>query len=305
MTVVFVHGILSSGNTFDVMKEVFEARGSLECRLFEYDYNRPLKASGAALAELLGTLDDDVVLVGHSMGGLVARLAVMTGTVPKVKRVIMLGTPNFGAMRTASAGLIAQLALRATGRVSAVFRRPGIMELTRISTIMKDEIEHGEPHARSVEYITIPGLFFNQGRGSTEFGDWSDTPTSTKLFAALGLGLELLSAFPLWTPQMQRPHDGIVERLSNDLAPDDAGHRSEKERTLADARQWGYSYAHVTHRRCDDLNHVTLHQDPKIIEIVADLASARSIADWWHGLTPERRVGIRVEPLPPELPTTG
>jgi pimeloyl-ACP methyl ester carboxylesterase len=298
MNVVFVHGILSSGATFDVMKKVFEARSVFDCRTFEYDYNRPLKMNGARLAGLLSGLTGDIVLVGHSMGGLVARLALLTGTVPNVKRVIMLGTPNFGAMRTASAGLLAQLVLQTTGRVSAIFRRPGILELTRIPKIMKDEIARGEPHARQVEYVTIPALFFNESRGSVEFGEWSGTTTSTKLFATLGIGLELLSVFPLWAPQMQRPHDGIVEERSNDLAPDAAGRRSEKRRTLQDAKQWGYSYAHITTDRCDDLNHVTLHRDPVIIELVADLASAKSIGDWWRGLTPEQRLAISVSPSP-------
>jgi pimeloyl-ACP methyl ester carboxylesterase len=299
-TVVFVHGILSSGATFDAMKKVFQQRGTFAgCHTFEYDYNRELKANGQELAERLAGLDGEIVLVGHSMGGLVARLAVLTGTVSRVKRVIMLGTPNFGAMRTASAGLLAQLVLQATGRVSAVFRRPGILELTRIPAIMKDAVAAGEPNARHVEYVTIPALFFNEARGSLEFGQWSGTTPSTKLFATLGVGMELLSLFPLWAPQMERPHDGIVEERSNTLAPDAAGRRSEKRRTLMDPQQWGYTYAHLVMDRCDDLNHVTLHLDPLVIELVADVASATSLLDWWRGLTPEQRLSVSVLPPPP------
>lgn len=299
-TVVFVHGILSSGATFDAMKQVFQQRGSFAaCLAFEYDYNSELKANGRRLAELLAGIDGDIVLVGHSMGGLVARLAVLTGIVTSVRRVIMLGTPNFGAMRTASAGLLAQLVLQASGRVSAVFRRPGILELTRIPAIMKGAVAAGEPHARNVEYVTIPALFFNEGRGSLEFGEWTGTPRSTKLFAALGVGMELLSLFPLWAPRMDRPHDGIVEERSNTLAPDAAGRRSEKRRTLTDPLQWGYSYAHVVTERCDDLNHVTLHLDPLVIDLVADLAAAPSLLDWARGLTPEQRLAVSISPAPP------
>ena len=300
-TVVFVHGILSSGTTFDGMKKVFQQRESFAaCLPFEYDYNNELKANGERLAKFLADIDGDIVLVGHSMGGLVARLAVLTGIVSTVRRVIMLGTPNFGAMRTASAGLLAQLVLQATGRVSAVFRRPGILELTRIPAIMKDAIASGEPHARNVEYVTIPALFFNEARGSLEFGEWSGTPRSTKLFATLGVGMELLSLFPLWAPQMDRPHDGIVEERSNTLVPDAAGRRSEKRRTLTDPLQWGYTYAHVVTERCDDLNHVTLHLDPLVIELVADIAAAPSLLDWHRGLTPEQRLGVTILPPPPQ-----
>jgi pimeloyl-ACP methyl ester carboxylesterase len=233
------------------MKKVFEARGTFDCSLFEYDYNRPLKANGVRLAEFLAPLTDDIVIVGHSMGGLVARLAVLTGKVPNVKRVIMLGTPNFGAMRTAGAGLLAQLALQATGRVTALFRRPGILELTRIPKIMKDEVVEGEPHARQVEYVTIPALFFNESRGSLEFGEWSGTPTSTKLFATLGIGMELLS------PNRQGAPDAAAarrHRQRKQIKPDDAG--TDPRRTAVRCQTVGIPCAHITHRRCDDLNHV-------------------------------------------------
>ena len=71
-----------------------------------------------------------VTLVCHSMGGLVGRLAIFSGKVPQVKRLIMLGTPNFGAIRTAQLGLLSQIGLRLAGKTYAVFRNPGIRDLT-------------------------------------------------------------------------------------------------------------------------------------------------------------------------------
>lgn len=306
-TTVFVHGILSSGDIFAALKAACAASGEFDdCLLFEYDYHRGLEDNGNVLATLLGTVDGPVVLICHSMGGLVGRLAVLTGRVPHVKRLIMLATPNFGAIRTSTAGLLAQLVLRATGRVSAIFRHPGILELTRAPQIMAKAIAKGEPAARAVEYVSIPGLYFHEGRGSLDFGHWSGTPASTKLFAGLNVGFELMSLFPLWAPQVQRPHDGIVEERSNAMVPEGAGRRCEKHASIADPDRWGYTYAHVSTPRCDELNHVMIHSDPAIIDLVVRLGAARSLREWQENLTPQQRLVITVEPKyetprPPEV----
>ncbi len=63
-----------------------------------YDWRLDLAASGRALAERLVTeRRQDVVLVGHSMGGLVARAALAQKGAERIARVIQLGTPNRGA----------------------------------------------------------------------------------------------------------------------------------------------------------------------------------------------------------------
>ncbi|HEY3384556.1 MAG TPA: alpha/beta fold hydrolase [Vicinamibacterales bacterium] len=299
-TVVFVHGIFSSGVIFKDMSDACTARGVFEaCVTFEYDYHRDLEDNAQALTDLLARIEGPVVLVCHSMGGLVARLAVLSGDAPTVRRVIMLATPNFGAMRTATAGLLAQLVLQATGRVSAVFRHPGILELTRISQLMKEPIATGETFARGVEYVSLPARYFHEGRAILDCGDWADGRMSTRLFAALGVGFELLALFPLWAPQIQRPHDGIVEERSNAFVPEGAGRRSEKHASIVDPEKWGYTYAHVSIERCDDLNHVMIHSDPEVIELVVALAAAESLSEWYADLTVEQRLEITVQPTPP------
>lgn len=85
-----------------------------ECLLFEfpYDWRRPIEFNADRLGEALERWADDdphmqFTLVGHSMGGLVSRAFVARHTEQakrRVKRVIMHGTPHFGA-----AGAIADL----------------------------------------------------------------------------------------------------------------------------------------------------------------------------------------------------
>ncbi|MGB5131217.1 MAG: CHAT domain-containing protein [Steroidobacteraceae bacterium] len=63
-----------------------------------YDWRLDLAANGRALAErLVAERRQDVVLVGHSMGGLVARAALAHKSASRIARVIQLGTPNRGA----------------------------------------------------------------------------------------------------------------------------------------------------------------------------------------------------------------
>jgi pimeloyl-ACP methyl ester carboxylesterase len=60
-----------------------------------FDWRRNIGDLGDELARKIGSEGSDVWLVAHSMGGLVARAAIKSGA--EVKRLIMLGTPNFGS----------------------------------------------------------------------------------------------------------------------------------------------------------------------------------------------------------------
>ncbi len=63
-----------------------------------YDWRRDIAWNGRELADrLLRERRQDVVIVGHSMGGLVARAALAHKGAERIARVIQLGTPNRGA----------------------------------------------------------------------------------------------------------------------------------------------------------------------------------------------------------------
>jgi pimeloyl-ACP methyl ester carboxylesterase len=297
--IIFVHGILSSSETcFPEMFDSFSRDQRFEqyrLEQFDYDYNDRMEESGDALADFIDEVAGDlpVTLVCHSMGGLVARLALLSGEVDEVKRIIMLATPNFGAIRTAQLGLLSQLAMHISGKIYAVFRKPGIRDLTRVTEVFREPILQGRGHADAVEYVTIPGEFFHEARTFWDVGK-EDQKLWTSGFAALNMTTELIMAAPLWRVALRKPHDGIVEAVSNGLIPCGAGRMSEKCGTINDPARFGRTYAHVNHERCSELTHVAIQHDDEIINLVKNLCAASSIVSWHEGLTKEesRRIAV-------------
>lgn len=67
---------------------------------FPYDWRQSLATSEAALADAIAKAESNVMLVAHSMGGLIARSALAhagKAAGNKVTHVVMMGTPNYGS----------------------------------------------------------------------------------------------------------------------------------------------------------------------------------------------------------------
>jgi len=103
-----------------------------------YDWRLDIAGNGRALVErVIAERRQDVVLVGHSMGGLVARAALAHKGSTRIARVIQLGAPNRGAF-------VAIQALRGT---YPLVRRLAMLDL----------LHDSEELAREV-LTTFPGL---------------------------------------------------------------------------------------------------------------------------------------------------
>ena len=117
--IVFIHGMLSDHKRFDKCKTgLGAALADWDFFYVDYDYHESLSINGkrfsCALQEAFGK-DDDVVIVGHSMGGLIARIACMEVRSAFVRQLFLLATPNHGALRTSSLGVYAQMVRATTG----------------------------------------------------------------------------------------------------------------------------------------------------------------------------------------------
>ena len=102
------------------LKLYLRARG-FAAELFDFDWRLSVAELGAALAGRLAALRAaPLAVVGHSMGGLVARAALAHPGTAHVERLVLLGTPNCGSFAAVQAlrgsyavvRRLAQLALR-------------------------------------------------------------------------------------------------------------------------------------------------------------------------------------------------
>jgi pimeloyl-ACP methyl ester carboxylesterase len=154
--VVFVHGL---GET-----EFAWGRAPYGDRLpgweplyLRYNTGRHVSENGASLDELLEAVDArEIALVGHSMGGLVARSAAHRGAqrgaawTKRVRVMVSLGSPHLGApleqaVHVASAGLHALPETRPFARYLRR-RSAGIRDLRRGSLVDEDWRDQ-DPHA--------------------------------------------------------------------------------------------------------------------------------------------------------------
>ena len=79
-------------------------KAGFDAVLLDYDWRRDVGTLGKLLADRLATDGrDDVALIGHSMGGLVARAALTHAAGKRVSQLIMLGTPNAGSLAAVQA----------------------------------------------------------------------------------------------------------------------------------------------------------------------------------------------------------
>ncbi len=125
-----------------------------DAKFFPYDWRLGIDELGSALASYIVSEGRPVVLIAHSMGGLIARIA--TNQLPKrnVLKLIMLGTPNQGSFAPVQA-------LRGT--------YPFVRKLARLDR------RHSPEYLAAKVFCTFPGLYHmlpaTQGRSMLDLLD--------------------------------------------------------------------------------------------------------------------------------------
>jgi pimeloyl-ACP methyl ester carboxylesterase len=114
------------------------AIGGRDAHFHAYDWRLGLEELGAQLAARIAADGQPVILVAHSMGGLVARMAVRMLPKRWVRRLIMLGTPNQGSFASVQA-------LRGT--------YPFVRRMSRLDR------KHSAEYLAAKVFNTFPGLY--------------------------------------------------------------------------------------------------------------------------------------------------
>ena len=109
-----------------------------DARFHSYDWRLGLDVLGAELAARITAEGEPVILVAHSMGGLVARMAARMLPKRLVRRLIMLGTPNDGSFASVQA-------LRGT--------YPFVRRISRLDR------RHSPEYLAAKVFNTFPGLY--------------------------------------------------------------------------------------------------------------------------------------------------
>jgi pimeloyl-ACP methyl ester carboxylesterase len=159
-------------------------KAGFDAVLLDYDWRRDLATLGRRLAARIEHDGrDEVALIGHSMGGLVARAALTHGSGKRVSQLIMLGTPNAGS-------LAAVQALRGTYSV--------------VRKIAMIDLRHDAEYLARHVFSTFPGLHellpAHRGVSDLDLFDPASWPASGPrpdaglLRAAAGLEQRLASA---------------------------------------------------------------------------------------------------------------
>jgi hypothetical protein len=242
---------------------------------FSYDWQRSIVRSGAELANAIfnnSTVNKPLILVGHSMGGLVSRVANLILSDPtnfaneipnldsfgyrddvklleafnfgsKVKRkvngIVTLATPNSGAFLQGQ--LSSYLALAQWGiNLAASYRLPSVHDLTtnRLFRFL-------QCFSTQTPLLSISGSMINR------FG--TGTRQIVRSAGKVGLNLTL-------------PHDMVVEDLSVDLSksilPNEFIHHGNAP------------YLHLrAYKNCTRVTHSSIHKNRDIADYIGDFAS--------------------------------
>lgn len=144
----------------------------LAAALYDYDWRLGIDELGRALADRVrADVAGSVMIVAHSMGGLVSRAALALPGMEKVSRVVLLGTPNFGSFAPVQA-------LRGT---YAVVRKIARLVRTSSAEMMAADVFTTFPSL----YHMLPSVDRNGGPDLLQPGEWPESDPRPNL-ALLG-----------------------------------------------------------------------------------------------------------------------
>ena len=96
---ILVHGLIRSSRSFDMLARKLELGGYTVVR-FDYPSTRSsIPVAASCLAQVINSLNgiETIDLVAHSMGGVILRYYLRDHRDERIRRAVLLGSPNHGA----------------------------------------------------------------------------------------------------------------------------------------------------------------------------------------------------------------
>jgi pimeloyl-ACP methyl ester carboxylesterase len=267
---VIRHGICSNGANMGILRQELLNRLGWSFKVVDnqtYDWEDTILRNGVELAKTLlaAPAADGVAIVGHSMGGLVCRIANCALTDPnflnvvdehkaefdpaiirqvlarplgqhRVGSIVLLATPNSGAMTHSQTAILAHLLQGAANRLQlALFAKSD-----GIADLRTDRIFRILQHCRTpTPCLTVSGSWGNR--------------------FLRGIKGSAYHRLLQWAANMREPHDQIVEDESVDLGRSILPHEftapPEHQRAYAD---------------CTDVTHTNIHETDAVHDLTAD-----------------------------------
>jgi pimeloyl-ACP methyl ester carboxylesterase len=283
-TIVLVHGIRPKYPTFVELRESIERDPERRFKgwtivPFPYDWELGVEKTVPAFVNELQMLvkqcgESGVFVIAHSMGGLVARCALMSAPSLRIRRLVMLATPNFGAISTAQQGFFWQCAFGLATSITGIYPRlQAYNDLMHVHELMNRY--RNEQVDLDCEYATLPAQYYHATRSLI---DRLNFASAHRMYAAPAAIAEFFSTvFPMRLT-LNRPHDGIVESVSVSLSPAEGGARwSEKRVAIRTADK---TYINVTLDCAINVDHGTILKEPAVLDCVKDILAAESLEEW-------------------------
>lgn len=214
--VILIHGFTASGAYFTDLASFLEGFG-FTAILFEYDSYVGVDQASLSLSQMLGMfethLKNGFCLIGHSMGGLVARHFVqMTSTATLhslIRGLCTLGTPHAGtltSLESASAMLnkMVQWA-ESIDRLHPFARSPFCRSAQQLVLLDEGRLIESLNFQRQAQLQSIPLLTISGGKRGLEFGG---NPLNS---AAMSAGVQRLLG--------DCDNDGLVPERSSNVGP--------------------------------------------------------------------------------------